>query len=155
MASGSALIRIEGFSDVRQAVKRLETVEQRREWRKASLEVSTFVVREARSEASTRLQRKAANSGLSATTVNTGGAVRLSARLFPGTFGAEFGAWRNQRRKVRRNSKQVTVKGWNQFPTWRGQGSNTGYFLWPAIRTNDRKIVEMFADAVETVFKQE
>lgn len=47
----------------------------------------------------------------------------------------------------------VSRLGWNYFKPWRGNKDNTGYFLWPAIRSMRGKIVQEYADEVERIFR--
>lgn len=149
--SGS-LIEVNGLREVADAIKRTGEPERSKQWKVANREISELVVREARAGASTRLQWRAARTALDPVTTPMGAAVKLSASDFPGALGAEFGADRNQRRYIR--GKQGQRKGWNQFKPWRGSEAGSGYFLWPAIRSNTEEIRSKYLDMLERIFNE-
>jgi len=64
-----------------------------------------------------------------------GAAVRIGGGSSVGglvALGNEFGALR-----------------YKQFPPWRGNGEEAGYALWPSIRENRDRVVEVYGDAIE------
>ena len=77
----------------------------------------------------------------------TSAQVKLGAEANPYALGWEFGAMHNQPRQTRRGM----VEGWNQFPAWRGSGSEAGYFLWPAVRENRAKLETDLMDAIDEI----
>lgn len=52
-------------------------------------------------------------------------------------LGAEFGA-----------------RNYPQFEEWRGAGREAGYFLWPTIRAEERRIVDMYGDAIDDLMSK-
>lgn len=80
--------------------------------------------------------------------------IRISGRRYPFIFGHEFGAYHNLDRTFAYGDKGVrTVKGWNQFPPWRGNryvnASNTGYAVFPTIRDRTPFIRDEVAKAMD------
>lgn len=47
-----------------------------------------------------------------------------------------------------------TIRGWNQFKPWRGNGDDAGYFLWPAIRQSRDQLLTSYADAIDRLIAQ-
>lgn len=104
-----ALVEVSGLREISEAVLNLRDIDKRKEWRDAGRAVADLVIRKAQAEASTPIQRIASRQGLSATMSQGIPAVRLSNKTFPGTFGAEFGADRNQLRLVKNTGGRPTV----------------------------------------------
>jgi hypothetical protein len=76
--------------------------------------------------------------------------VRLGNKGRPFALGSEFGAKRDRMRKVRTESgAERFMVGWRQFPTWRGNGEQAGYWLWPTVRRNRDEIVEAYRDQLD------
>lgn len=46
------------------------------------------------------------------------------------------------------------IRGWNGFRPWRGNGSRAGYFLFPAIRRNRDKIIELYMASIDRVWQK-
>jgi hypothetical protein len=65
--------------------------------------------------------------------------------------GAEFGSQRGQRRTGPSGRRFL---GHNQFDPWRGNGSSAGYFLYPAIRDNTERIIELYGDEMDRITKK-
>lgn len=149
-------IEATGIKEAIKAAKAVGDVERSRAFKAASAEAAELVVRGARAKASTRLERRAARTALDAVVRSSLPAVRLSSSSFPGAFGAEFGADRNQRRLIRGGGQRRSHyrKGWNQFRPWRGSDSNAGYFLWPSIRDSADDVRETYADLVEKLWSE-
>lgn len=196
-------VEVVGLREFRQSVAKLGDVGASKEFKQAGyVAAERVVIPAATMKASSlgRMQRRAAYEGLAPVRTMTGGAVRLSDKVFAGSFGAEFGAFRNQRRlikntrgratmvrgdtaatirrveaqtiaydrygaptTVRKKARQMgatavrvtnTMIGWNQFRTWRGSGSGSGYFLWPAIREEGKAIAETFAAELDPLLKR-
>ncbi|NBU34447.1 hypothetical protein EBZ38_15345 [bacterium] len=104
-----ALVEVSGLREISEAALNLRDIEMRKEWRDAARSVADLVVRKAQAEASRPIERIASRQGLSATMTQGVPAVRLSNKQFPGTFGAEFGADRNQLRLVKNTGGRPTV----------------------------------------------
>lgn len=146
-------IEFDGFAKTRERLKALGDVERTREYKVASAAIADrIVIPAAQANASTRMERRAAQTLVSVRT-DTGGAVRLGGK-FPGALGAEFGADRNQRRLGRPHGTVAPVSGWNQFRPWRGSGADAGYFLWPGIRESEAEIVDAYGDLHEQIFEE-
>lgn len=140
-------ILVPGLDELRKALKELGDVEGTKEFKLAGWRAATeVVIPGAQSRASTPLQQAAAAT-LAAAKVATGGGVRFGAG-FPAAMGAEFGAAQNQLR----NTQRGPVRGWNQFPPWRGSAGDAGYFLWPTIREEQERIVEVIDESLEPLF---
>ena len=76
----------------------------------------------------------------SAKDIRTGGPGEVKYGGQPYNIGAEYGSYRYQ-----------------QFDTWRGNGEDAGYFLWPAIRRfRDKEMTDLWQrqawEAVRSVF---
>jgi len=144
VTSKSITLKITGMDALRKELKKLDLTDDLKDVNK---EVGEIVVRAAKFKATTRLQQKAAKSLKSGRqlrkVVVTGGGAR-----FPFFGGAEFGAKRNQSR-VGPSGRSYT--GHNQFEGWRGNDRNAGYFLYPAIRANEARIIEVYGDAIERI----
>jgi hypothetical protein len=144
-------VRIEGLKEARAALKRMADPEKTRQYRLATADIAeSIVIPQARANADTRMQRRAAGT-LQPVKTDLGAAVRLG-KGFPGAMGAEFGADRNQRRIGRPRGTVAPVQGWNQFEPWRGSDTGAGYFLWPAIREQTPKIINRYADMFDELF---
>jgi len=146
------MVRMEGFDEARRALKRMEDVDRSREYKAASKEIAELIVREARGNASTRMERRAAQT-LQPVALEAGAAVRLG-KGFPPALGAEFGADRNQRRLGRPHGTVAPVTGWNQFKPWKGSDTGAGYFMWPAIRANADEIVNRYTALFDELFDE-
>lgn len=44
------------------------------------------------------------------------------------------------------------IIGWKGFKPWRGRGHEAGYFLFPAIRANREKAIQMYVKSIEKVW---
>lgn len=140
-------IVVPGLGELRQALKELGDVEATKEFKLAGWRAANeVVIPGAKARASTPMQRAAAET-LAAAKIATGGGVRFGAG-FAGAMGAEFGAMRNQPRSTSRGQ----MLGWNQFQPWRGSGPDTGYFLWPTIREDAERIVEVVDETLDPLF---
>lgn len=151
MAIKGASISVEGLDDLRKELRKLDDAGLTFELKQANFDVAELVVRNAQSRAAGlgRMEGKAAASlkpsrALARAQVSGGGS---SAPFFGG---AEFGAGQNQVR----NTVRGPVKGWNQFVPWTGSNSGSGRFLFPTIRDDTAKIVEMYRDALDKITKR-
>lgn len=59
-------------------------------------------------------------------------------------------------RKVGAEAVKVTkvIRGWNGFRPWRGNGGRAGYFLFPAVRRNREKAIEMYMAKIEDIWSR-
>lgn len=110
-----------------------------------------------RARAKARQQSKAykeAASGIQSKASARDAKIRITGRRYPFIFGHEFGAYQNLDRTIRYGDKGIrTVKGWNQFPPWRGNryvnASNTGYAVFPTIRERTPFLVDEVERAMD------
>jgi hypothetical protein len=126
-------VRVEGLAELRKELKRLDLS---KDLGQANRKVAQLVVDAAQGRASTRLERAAARS-LSASSSTVGARVGLGGPRTPFAAGAEFGS-----------------KRFRQFQAWRGNGQQAGYFLYPAIRENTPRIVEVYGDEIDRVTRK-
>jgi hypothetical protein len=138
--------RIYGLREAQAALKDLGRPEV---LRSASEAAAKLIVTAAQGRARTRLERRAAKTLVALRGARP--AVRLGGG-FAGALGAEFGAVHNSPRRVNHFGN---YHGWNQFEGWKGSGSDAGYFLWPAIRSEMPAILELYADELERQFNSE
>lgn len=68
----------------------------------------------------------------------------------PWAGGAEFGAGRN----VVRRRRSGSYLGFNQFQEWSGNGPKAGYFVYPAIRDNNERIVRTYEEGLNDLLKR-
>lgn len=139
-------IEVKGLKEFRTAVKQLENrkdVED--QLKQAHVQAARSVLSAATGHAATPLQRKALGA-MSASPSQRGAAVRLG-KL---GGGAEFGAAHNLPRRM---ANGRTRRGWNQFPPWRGSGDEAGYFIWPTIRAETDRLLEVYMEALMRIIK--
>ena len=143
-------VKVAGLSELRKELKRLDEATLIDELKDANYEVAELVRKEAVGRASTKMEQRAADSLKSARQAAraqlSGGGAKV-----PYFGGAEFGAMRNQ---TRTGPSGRTYQGYNQFQEWRGNGSDAGYFLYPAIRDLSEPIVNIYGDYLEQITKK-
>ena len=139
-------VRVYGLAEVSKALRAVGDKDTLGQLKDANRVVSEMVVTAAQGRASTRMEKRAAATLESARTLRAG--VKFGAG-FAGAFGAEFGAGRNQPRRVNHFGNYT---GWNQFGAWTGNGAGAGNFLWPAIREEGPAIVEAYAEELRKLF---
>ena len=88
-------------------------------------------------EASKRVAGFVADDARSAAYTIGGVAAHVAPSIKPVFGGAEFGSMR-----------------FKQFKPWRGNGSDAGYFMYPAIRQDADRIETEFTDAVDHIIKR-
>ena len=76
--------------------------------------------------------------------------IKLCTNSRPGSLGWEFGAAQN----FPRNTSRGRVLGWNQFPEWRGNDENAGYFLWPTIRKHRATLMDDLVQILEDIMSE-
>jgi len=72
-----------------------------------------------------------------------------TAKKFRG--GAAFGVDAATYGGGRRAGQTIVMRGWNQFLPWRGIGEGAGYGIYPTIRENQERIVEVYLDEVGSI----
>jgi hypothetical protein len=142
-------VTVHGLDDLRRELKKLDEAGLIDGLKDVNQSVAESVVGWARARASTKLEKKAAESLKASRTaarsqVSFGGAKAAFAE------GAEFGADRNRPRSV--NGRNVT--GWNQFRAWRGNGTEAGFFLFPSIRSHEDQIADEYLDGIEKLMSR-
>lgn len=148
MARGTDSIKVAGLDELRRELRRLDTPGLVDELKTVNYDVAEQVVGWAQANAARwgpMDQRAAAT--LSAARAQKAARVRLGGARAPFAQGAEFGAGHNKPRPTARG----TVRGWNQFRSWRGNGADAGYWLYPAIRDHTDEIVERYGDGLERI----
>lgn len=126
-ATGSG-VNVDGLPQLVRALKEIDPALVK-ELRQANLSVAKFVADDARAGALAlgSTAAKVAPSVKASAGAGYAG-VALGGPGYPMAAGAEFGSYR-----------------YKQFQPWRGNGSDAGYFLYPAIRQD--------ADRIETEYK--
>jgi hypothetical protein len=142
-------ITVRGLKDLQRALREIDK-QLPREMGTASQKVAQHVVDTAtlKARALGRLQARAARS-LTAARQQRVAAVNFGGARYPMALGAEFGAIQNVPRSVIRHGRQTTALGLNQFHPWRGNSTDAGYFLYPTIRREGDRIVELFGEALD------
>lgn len=142
MAKGPIALDTTGLKEVLAGMDRLARLDATKDLKAEFNRIADDAASRGRANASTPLERRAAQT-LRAASTGTGGALGFG-KGFAGAFGAEFGANQN----TRRQRKSGSFLGFNQFKSWSGSGINAGYFMWPGIRDAAEAGVEQLADAV-------
>lgn len=137
-------IQIRGIKQLQKALRQLNK-DLPKELATANQRVAQHIVDEATVAAQSvgRLWAEAAKS-LAAARQQRIAAIRFGGARYPFAMGAEFGAAQD----ITRQTTRGPVRGWNQFRPWRGSGEGAGYFLFPTIRRESDRIVDLYADAL-------
>lgn len=137
---------IEGFKELRKAVKDLKDVEATREFKAAGYNaMANVLVPAATSRGSDAMHQRALET-LRPARVVTGGAVRFG-RGFAGAMGSEFGAMHDRRRA---NVNGGPGLGWNQFPTT----VKGGRAIYPAAVAEGDAMVAEFDRGLEPLIRR-
>lgn len=130
-------VEVHGLDDFRRELRRLAD-DLPRELADANHQVATLVANEAQQRAGgvSRGARKAAES-LSAARTQAAAKVRMGGARYPFAAGFEFGSIR-----------------YPQFPPWRGSGETAGYWLYPSIRANNDRIVDMYGELLDGITRR-
>ena len=126
-------IAVEGLDELRRELKKLDDAGLTKELKDANYKVASLVVDASKARANSRLERKAALS-LSAGRQAARAQVAGGGPRAPFFGGAEFGA-----------------RKYPQFQPWRGNGITAGYFLFPAIRAETDRIVDLYGDEIQRI----
>lgn len=131
-------IRVEGLRQLNAALKAIGP-DARKELKEASKSAADMVATDARGIAQGLggVARHVAPSIKPVASVAGSAAVSIGGSGYEMAGGAEFGSLR-----------------FKQFQPWRGNGSDAGYFLYPAIRQDVDRIVTEFTDAVDRIIKR-
>lgn len=142
-------VRIRGLKDLQKALRQIDK-QLPRELATANQTVAQHIVDEATATARGLgpLWARAARS-MRAARQQRVAAINLGGARHPEALGAEFGAIRNIPRDVQRGDQRYTIRGWNQFRSWRGSAGNAGYFLYPTVRREGDRIVELYAEVLD------
>lgn len=139
-------IQITGINELRRALKQLGDKSLIEELKQANAVVGRIVVDSGKARASTRQEKKAAN------TLRVAATQQASVGFgkgFAGSMGSEFGAHRD---RPRMGPVRGRYTGYKWFRDWRGNGLQAGYFLWPAIRAETPRILSTYADELTARF---
>lgn len=129
----AGVVAVDGLDDLRRELRKLNEAGLIDELKDANKAVADLVVTRAQGKTSTRMERRAAGSLRSSRQAARAQVVGGSAKV-PFFGGAEFGALR-----------------YRQFRPWTGSNSQSGYFLYPAIRESTDDIVELYGDEIEKI----
>lgn len=150
-----ATVNVKGLDQFRRELRKIEQqggADGISLLKEANVRVANYVIAKAQARAAGigRMQHKAALSMRAgrqqARATIIGGGSRM-----PYFFGAEFGAYPNVPRT--RNNRQF--QGFNQFERWKQPGGGrTGYFLFPTMRDETRRIIDMYGDELDQIAKQ-
>ena len=142
---GDGFVRVTGIRDLQRALRDVAD-DLPKELGLANQKVAQHIVDEATSaaEALGPLWARAAES-MKAARKQRVAAINFGGARHPEALGAEFGAGQN----VLRNTSRGVIPGWNQFPPWRGSDTGAGYFLFPTIRREGDRIVDLYGQVLE------
>ncbi len=130
-------VKVTGLTELNRALKALGP-EVQKELKAANFEVGSMVAGDAQSIALGLggVAAKVAPS-IRATKTAAGAAVSFGGSAYPFAGGAEFGSLR-----------------FKQFKTWRGNGSDAGYFVYPAIRQDADQIEATYLDRIDDIMRK-
>lgn len=144
-ANRSESISVRGLTELRKELGKLEDgAEFTARLKDANVRTATFVVNRAQPLLAS-YGRQASRVSLRANRLASAARVSMTG-LFP--EGLEFGAHQGVPRSVSRNGKVYKRAGWNQFRPWKGNGEDTGYVIFPTIRSNTQAIVDLYEEEV-------
>lgn len=130
-------VKVTGLKELNAALKALGPDVQK-ELKEANFEVGDMVAGDARSIALGLggVAAKVAPS-IRATKTQAGAAVSFGGAAYPFAGGAEFGSLK-----------------YKQFKPWRGNGSDAGYFLYPAIRQDADQIEATYTQRIDEILSK-
>lgn len=136
-ASGAAGVQVRGLNELNRALRRLGPDAQK-ELKETNRSVAEFVADDARAAAYTLggVAAKVAPS-IRPKGTNTGASVGFGGAGYPYAGGAEFGS----------------IK-YKQFKPWRGNGTDAGYFVYPAIRQDANRIETEYTEALNDLMRR-
>lgn len=130
-------VRVTGLVELNKALKALGP-EVQKELKAANFEVGSMVADDAKSIAFGLggVAAKVAPS-IKATKTAAGAAVSFGGAAYPFAAGAEFGSHR-----------------YKQFKPWLGNGSDAGYFVYPAIRQDADQIESTYVERIDDIMRK-
>ena len=130
-------VRVEGLTELNRALKAIGP-ELQKELKATNLSVAEMVAGDAKAAAYS-LGGVAAHvaPSIQAKGYTTSAAVSGGGPTYPMFGGAEFGSIR-----------------FKQFKPWRGNGSDAGYFVYPAIRQDADRITTEYTDAIDDLMRK-
>lgn len=130
-------VNVRGLAELNRALKELGP-EVRNELKAANVEVGEMVATDAKGIAQGLggVAAKVAPS-IRATKTQNGAGVAFGGAAYPFVGGAEFGSYR-----------------YKQFKPWRGNGSDAGYFVYPAIRQDSDEIAETYMERLDDLMRK-
>lgn len=133
----SGTVAVDGLAELNRALRRMGP-EFQSQLKETNLSVAEFVAQDAHSAALSLggVAAKTAPS-IEAKGYTTAAAVSFGGAGYPFAGGAEFGAIR-----------------YKQFKPWRGNSSDAGYFVYPAIRQDADRIEAEYRDAVDDLIRR-
>lgn len=131
-------VKVDGLKELNKALKAIGP-DARKDLKEASKKVATFVANDARSAAYSigGVAAHVAPSIKPVASIAGSAGVSIGGTAYPMAGGAEFGS----------------IK-YKQFQPWRGNGSDAGYFLYPAIRQDVDRITNEFAAAIDDIIRK-
>lgn len=131
-------VRVQGLNELNRALREMGGPELQKELKAAGKQVAEKVAGDARTNAMSigGVAAKVAPS-IKASARNTGAGVSFGGSKYPFAGGAEFGSIQ-----------------YKQFQPWRGNTSQAGYFLYPAIRENSDQIADEYLSALEDLARR-
>lgn len=147
MAKGPIALDTTGLKEFLAGLDKVARIEVGRDLKAEFGRIVDDAISRGRSKANTRGQRRAASTLRQASSASA--AAIGFGRGFPGALGHEFGAQQNTLRQRASGS----YLGYNQFPTWRGNGLDAGYFMYPGIRDAAEAGVGELADGVARIIE--
>ena len=155
---GGDRVVVQGLAEFRREIRRLGDKEVTDELKRANKAAAQIVVDTARPSmvGAPGIARRL-GATMKASLSQTRGQLSISSvRTRGGKFilplGVEFGSGRNLDRLVLRNGEGRTIKGWNQFPDWRGNSAGAGYPIFPALRAEQARIMDTYGDDLERIY---
>ena len=130
-------LRVHGLSELNRTMKALGP-EVQKELKETNKSVAEFVADDARAAAHTLggVAAKVAPS-IKAKGGTTSAGVSFGGAAYPFAGGAEFGAMK-----------------YKQFKPWRGNSSDAGYFVYPAIRQDADRITTEYTEAIDALMRR-
>lgn len=125
-------VRVQGLNELNKALRELGGRELQKELKDVGLSVAKKVANDAQGKAMSLggVAAKVAPS-IRAQASNTGAGVTFGGNAYPFAGGSEFGSLK-----------------YTQFQPYRGNDSNAGYYVYPAIRSNADTIADEYLDAI-------
>lgn len=143
-------VQVEGLRELSRVLKNMDN-DLARELRGANKDAAQVAADAAQVRA--RAQGGAAAKGVTSIRASAGlrsASVGFGGARAPWMAGAEFGANRDRQRQ----RSTGTYIGYRQFQPWRGTGRTAGYFVYPAIRANEERIIDQYTQALDALLRR-